>query len=170
MGQNQYTLYRIWYEDSIVYVGRTKQPLARRLRGHVFGAPMHRKIQIEQVSRIEYAKLKTASDLNLYEIYYILKLKPALNRDDKEPDELTISLPELNWEEFTTPLWDKWLEKINEETSRVSEKKQEYQDIPNILSSLRSEFRDGKMSKEEYFDKRESLQERQKLLRKELYG
>ena len=68
-----FVLYRIFYGEHIVYVGRTKQPLQNRIRGHLFGKPMHRKIDIEQVSRIEYAEFKTEADMNLYEIYFILK-------------------------------------------------------------------------------------------------
>lgn len=44
-------LYKIYYDDVLVYLGRTKQPLQTRLRGHFFKKPMHRVIDIQQVSR-----------------------------------------------------------------------------------------------------------------------
>ena len=44
----------------------------------------------------------------LYEIYYINRFKPALNRDDKAGDELTISLPELEFSLYLCGLLDKW--------------------------------------------------------------
>lgn len=48
-----FILYRIYYGDHIVYVGRTKQPLQTRIHGHMFAAPMHRSIDIHNVSKIE---------------------------------------------------------------------------------------------------------------------
>lgn len=44
----------------------------------------------------------------LYEIYYINKYKPKLNRDDKSKDKLTISLKELEFCRYDTKLIDKW--------------------------------------------------------------
>lgn len=103
-----FILYRIYYGDHIVYVGRTKQPLQARIHGHMFTKPMHRSIDIHNVSKIEYTSLQTASDMNLYEIYYINLWKPELNVDDKEKDQLTIHLPELQWQEFVPANWDNW--------------------------------------------------------------
>ena len=47
-----FIVYRIWYDSHIVYVGRTKQPLQSRIRGHLFNKPMHRTIDINHVSKI----------------------------------------------------------------------------------------------------------------------
>ena len=69
-----FLIYRIWYGNCLVYVGRTKQPLQSRIRGHLFSKPMHRTVNIEQVTKIEYAELGSEADMNLYEIYFILKL------------------------------------------------------------------------------------------------
>ena len=103
-----FLLYRIYYGDIIVYLGRTKQPLQARIRGHVFQKPMHKLILIQNVSKIEYTELQTEADMNLYEIYYINLWKPPLNVDDKARDELSISLPELEWKEFVPANWDVW--------------------------------------------------------------
>lgn len=103
-----FLLYRIYYGDIIVYLGRTKQPLQARIRGHVFQKPMHKLILIQNVSKIEYTELQTEADMNLYEIYYINLWKPPLNVDDKARDELSISLPELEWKEFVPANWDDW--------------------------------------------------------------
>ena len=64
MSMRGFLLYRIFYQgaggkDTIVYIGRTKQPLQTRIRGHLFAKPMHRTISIEQVTKIEYAQLPT---------------------------------------------------------------------------------------------------------------
>ena len=41
-----FIIYRIWYGDILVYLGRTKQPLQSRIHGHLFKKPMHRSISI----------------------------------------------------------------------------------------------------------------------------
>lgn len=43
---NIHTLYRIYYGDIIVYVGRINQPLSTRIRGHLFTRPMHRTLNV----------------------------------------------------------------------------------------------------------------------------
>lgn len=103
-----FILYRIWYRDFIAYIGRTKQPLQARIRGHMFAKRMHRAIDIHNVSKIEYTTLPTEADMNLYEIYLINRWKPPLNVDDKAKDDLTIRLPELEWQEFQPVNWEEW--------------------------------------------------------------
>lgn len=114
-GPKGFILYRIWYKDFIAYLGRTKQPLQERMHGHMFAAPMHRAIDIHNVSRIEYTELSTEADMNLYEIYFINLWKPPLNIDDKAKDNLTIFLPALTWEEFIPKNWEKWKRELNSE-------------------------------------------------------
>lgn len=108
-----FILYRIWYGDFIAYLGRTKRPLQARMRGHMFAEPMHRAIDIHNVTKIEYTHLSTEADMNLYEIYFINKWKPPLNIDDKAKDNLTITLPDLQWQEFVPANWDKWKEELS---------------------------------------------------------
>ena len=103
-----FILYRIWYGKHLAYLGRTKQPLQARIRGHMFSKPMHRTIDIHNVTKIEYTMLQTEADMNLYEIYFINLWKPPLNVDDKARDYLTIKLPELQWTEFVPSKWDEW--------------------------------------------------------------
>ena len=120
MGKNKYVIYKIFYSspagEFIAYLGRTKQPINARLNGHFFQKPMHKKIDIFQVSHIEIAECKTEADMFLYEIYYINKYKPALNRDDKSKEELTLALPELDFEMLhNESLMEKWKDKIRRE-------------------------------------------------------
>lgn len=124
-----FLIYRIWYGDCLVYVGRTKQPLQSRIRGHLFNKPMHRTVNIEQVTKIEYAELGSEADMNLYEIYYILRLHPPLNVDDKARDDLSVTLPELEWKEFTTPLWEGWRQEIAKQDSRIDYLRKRYAEI-----------------------------------------
>lgn len=144
-----FLLYRIYYGDTLVYVGRTKQPLQSRIRGHLFAKPMHRTIAIEQVTKIEYARFQTEADMNLYEIYFILKDKPPLNVDDKTRDALTIELPPVEWRLFTTPLWDKWMAEIQSRQSEYDRISKRYRYIPEEKHLLRSRYQMGEIDEEE---------------------
>lgn len=129
-----FTLYKIYYESGIVYLGRTKQDLKARLRGHFFKKRLHRAINIRLVTRIEYAELKSEADMFLYEIYYINKLKPALNVDDKSRDNLTINLPEIEFKEFKCNLMGKWTIDIDsKEAAEREAKNQKYIDLDELL-------------------------------------
>ena len=107
-----YILYRIYYGDIIAYLGRTKQPLQARIRGHIFQKPMHKLILIQNVTKIEYTELQSEADMNLYEIYFINLWKPPLNVDDKARDELSIRLQELAWKEFAPAHWEEWKQQL----------------------------------------------------------
>lgn len=160
----KYLLYRIWYGNAIVYVGRTKQPLQDRIHGHLFRKPMQRVIEYGQVSKIEYTELPTEADMNLYEIYYILKLHPTLNVDDKAKDNLTISLPELTWLPWTTHLWEKWGNEIRRTDEMEAAGKQKYRDVTDQISSLRAMHAQGLITQDEYEKKKDALREEQILL------
>ena len=121
-----FLLYRIFYGEEIVYLGRTMQPLQDRIRGHLYKKPMQRAIDIRYVTKIEYAEFQTQADMFLYEIYFINLWKPVLNRDDKAHDQLTISLPPVEWTPFVTPLWEKWtrqIEQIDRQEAKIREEK-----------------------------------------------
>lgn len=156
--QTKFTVYRIYYDNIVVYVGRTKQPLQSRIRGHLFQKPMHRTIDINQVSRIEFAELKTEADMNLYEIFYILCLHPALNVDDKTRDYPTLSLPGLAWTEWHTALWDKWKHEIEDNDNRVNTKREKLNRITEQIHVLRGLRRTGELLEDEFFDKYDVLQ------------
>ena len=110
-----FILYKIWYGDCLAYLGRTKQPLQARMRGHMFAKPMHRAIDIHNVTKREYTMLSTEADMNLYEIYFINLYKPPLNVDDKAKDNLTIVLPDLEWTEFVPSKWEEWKSQLKSE-------------------------------------------------------
>lgn len=146
-----FILYRIWYENTLVYLGRTKQPLQSRIRGHLFKKPMHRSISINLVTKIEYAEFQTESDMNLYEIYFINLWKPPLNIDDKCKDELTVHLPDVEWNTFTTPLWDKWRREIAAIDKEYQMKKQEKAAKLEMDKIMRRKWRSGEITEEEYY-------------------
>lgn len=108
----RYILYKIYYGDELVYVGRTKQELKQRLRNHFFGGnAMTKKLDILRTSRIEYHICESEADMNLLEVYLICLWKPVLNKDDKPHDNLTIYLPEPQFYQYFDPIIDKWKEK-----------------------------------------------------------
>lgn len=164
-----FLIYRIWYGDCLVYVGRTKQPLQSRIRGHLFSKPMHRTVNIEQVTKIEYAELGSEADMNLYEIYYILKQHPPLNVDDKASDELSVILPELEWKEFTTHLWDKWRAEIEKQDRQRDKLRKRYYQIPQDIAVIRSLRRTGQLSESEFELELDALQKELDTIRQELW-
>jgi len=171
MGKIQgFLLYRIYYGETLVYVGRTKQPLQNRIRGHLFAKPIHRKLSIEQVSKIEYARFQTEADMNLYEIYFILKWHPLLNVDDKTRDNLTVELPEVKWELFTTPLWEKWYNEIVQKETDYDRMVRRYREIPEAKHILRGQHRMGVIDEEELKLGLHGLDEERDNLYKKLWG
>lgn len=158
MVERKHILYRVFYGEKIIYVGRTSQPLQTRLHGHLFKAPMMRTFNINLISKIEYTELPTEADMFLYEIYYINKWKPALNVDDKAHDDLTLSLPELTWAEFQTPLMTKWKEQLAEKDAKQKEHMDRKENLRKKRSQLRKDFKAGRMSEDEYYEALEKLE------------
>ena len=153
----KHTLYRIYYGEHIVYVGRTNQPLGTRIRGHLLAKPMHRKLNIDLITRIEYAEFESEADMNLYEIYYILTLHPPLNVDDKTRDFPTVHLPEVEFTKAVFPLWEKWRKEIlttGNEFQRLRERRSE---IVEEIRILRSMWHTGEITEEEFYRKKDEL-------------
>lgn len=136
-----FMLYKFYYGSVCVYLGRTAQPIADRIRGHFFSKPMHRKIDILQVSKIEVAQCKSEADMFLYEIYYINLIKPALNRDDKAHDKMSISLIELDFVEYQPKLLGKWKEQIWTQELEKEKKNQELVEWQKKYSEFRKKLR-----------------------------
>lgn len=151
-----FILYRIYYGDTIIYLGRTKQSLQNRIRGHLFKKPMHRSIDINEVTKIEYADFDSEADMNVYEIYYINLYKPPLNVDDKCKDNLTVSLPEIEWKLFDTPLWEKWKKEIEKNDIAYRMRQEERTAWLEMSRIKRKQWHEGKISEEEYYDFMES--------------
>lgn len=164
------TLYKIYYGETLVYLGRTKQPLQNRLRGHFFKKPMHRVIDINHVTRIEYAEFPTVADMYLYEIYYINRLKPSLNVDDLAKDEITVALPEVPFIKYDCPLLEKWKKEINQNMSEWEELHKEYCNIPLQITLLRKRKRNGELTEDEYWCQHDALRQRESDLHKQLFG
>lgn len=167
---NKPILYKIYYGDLLVYLGRTKQSLQTRLRGHFFKKPMHRVIDINHVTKIEYAEFPTVADMYLYEIYYINLLKPSLNVDDLANDEITVTLPDVKFLPYDCPLMNRWKNEINNNDSEWDRLHKEYCDIPLKQTLLRKRKRNNEISEEEYWKQLDALKARGNELYKLIYG
>ena len=106
-----YIIYKIYYGNELVYIGRTKQNLKDRLRLHFFCNPLVKKIDIFDTTKIEYTLFNTEADMFLYEVYLINLYHPVLNKDDNAHDDLTIYLPEPQFYPYWDKIIDKWKEK-----------------------------------------------------------
>lgn len=163
--QVQYLIYRIYYDslanesgEVLAYVGRTKQKLSDRLRGHVFGAKMHRVICARIVTRIEYAELPTEADMNLYEIYHILTDKPLLNRDDTTKDLPTVELPPLQWMPYEPPRWGEWLAEIDRRERSRDAMMERQRAILEEMSLLRRRWHSGEIDRVAYEERMRELE------------
>jgi len=82
---------------------------------------MHLKIGINLVDYVEYAEFASVADMYVAEVYFINKLKPILNADDKAKDDMTYNCLELDligwkeWEEMDLRLasWKAEIERRN---------------------------------------------------------
>jgi len=158
-------LYRIFYDDDLVYLGRTNQPLNTRLRGHFINRPMQRKLECNSVTKIEYINFSAEADMNLYEIYFINKYKPPLNCDDKARDDLTVSLPEPEWVDHWPDRMSIWLQELKERDARIEKiSRAQIRICAEGLPTLRKNYHDGKITEEQYCHKRERIQNRQREL------
>ena len=111
----QNILYKIYMGRKCVYIGITNVDLTATLRMHFFGK--EDVLDIERVSKIEYATLPSYADCLVYKTYYINFIKPLYNKSDKSRDEIshTITLPELNFIEYNNPIIEKWKEMLKNE-------------------------------------------------------
>lgn len=146
----RYHIYRIYYGNEIVYVGRTKQLLIDRIRAHMTkGDPA--RINPLNVSLIEYADCNSEADMCLYEVYYINLLHPELNEDAKAEDNLTVELPELIWKEFVcSEQMAQW--RGRERTRQISRRNREQTNshYENLILGYEKRWRDGEIDRETY--------------------
>ena len=124
---------------------------------------MLKKIDINKVSKIECAEFETRADMYLYEIYYINLYKPVLNKDDKAKDSLTVHLPDVSFNEWTTPLWDKWKEEINLSTQKHEELKMKIKAFEEKQRKRKAEIlklhKEGVINGDEYWEESNKIRQ-----------
>lgn len=161
-------LYRIYYGNEIVYIGRTSQELPQRLRGHFFNKPTMRKIDLSQTTLVEAVELPTRADMYVYEVFYINKLKPLLNCDDKAKDALTIELPELHWQTVELPLKEKWLKLLNERGILRTENLKLREQLSEKEHAIKNQIRTKQLDEEIGYGLLDDIRERIKDISREL--
>lgn len=91
MYARSYGIYFIYDEnEELIYIGKSKNLFER----------LANSLRERGGDKYSFALTETKSDYHLYEIYYIAKLEPKLNVDSAEQDELTVTLPELEFSEI----------------------------------------------------------------------
>lgn len=146
---NRYHVYRIYYGNELVYVGRTKQRLIDRMRAHML---KNDKIKINPllVTAIEYADCNSEADMCLYEVYYINLFHPRLNEDAKAEDSLTVELPELIWYEYVFPELDQWRIKERQKRLERKVKNDASSHIDNIILKYEERYRNGEIDRKTF--------------------
>lgn len=144
-----FLLYKIYCNNELSYIGRSKQKLQVRLYQHFHKAPMIRDIDINQVTKIEFTELQSEADMNVWEIYLINKYKPHLNKDSKSKDDLTFDLIEPEFKEFYYYKIQEWKDSINLKDQEFEKKKQEKIMLANVFKEQCKEKRET-LSSEDY--------------------
>ena len=159
--EKQFILYKIYYDydgkEKLVYLGRTKQPLRQRLYNHFFKPSLMRTLSLNITCKVEYTLCKTEADMNLYEIYYINLYKPTLNVDDKCKDDMTVSLPDLEWIEWKDDIINKWKDKYNEKHNFFDEKYRVWNQYVEVGQRAARMLKiAGRITEGEYYDYKEA--------------
>lgn len=89
-----YGIYKIYNNDELLYVGKTSD-FATRIRKHI-----SEKEWRDQITHIETAECKTEIDMDIYEKYYINKLKAKYNIALVYEDAPTFKIEELNFKRY----------------------------------------------------------------------
>lgn len=111
----QNIIYKIYMGRKCVYIGVTNGDLTATLRVHFFGE--ENALDLERVSKVEYAVLPSLADCFVYKTYLVNSLKPIYNKSDRARDTLSenIILPELNFNEYSNPIIEKWKKLLKNE-------------------------------------------------------
>lgn len=90
---SKFGIYMFFDENKeIIYIGKSTSNLISRMLQ-----------SFEQKDYPAYVMLgypKTKSDTNVYEVYYISKYKPRMNKESKNDDELTVELPDIEFSDL----------------------------------------------------------------------
>ena len=155
-----YTIYKIYYGEELVYIGKTGMQLNQRLRTHFFKTPMVRMIDITQVSKIEHASMSQA-DMIVMELYLINKCKPIMNAANKARDELSFEIQEPIFELYECELMGKWANKIEDNDRHYAAEKVRKKEREKERLALRVKRREGEITEDEYWDQYEELEQQE---------
>lgn len=95
-----YFLYRFIKDNEIIYIGKTKD-LYQRLKIHFSGNGHLNHECYYDTDRIEYARLKTNTEMDILEIYYINKYSPKYNdASNYKEKNIPIDIKDIEWKNF----------------------------------------------------------------------
>lgn len=111
----QNILYKIYMGHRCIYIDITTGDLTATLRTKFFGKDNI--LDLERISKIEYAILPSQADCFVYKAYLVNLIKPIYNKSDRARDMISqdIALPELNFIEYNNPIVDKWKNMLKNE-------------------------------------------------------
>lgn len=99
---DKYHVYRFLSDlGEVVYVGKTKQSLEKRMLAHFSNSGHLRRDQLDKVAKIEFLEFDSRAEMDIVELYYINKWKPIFNTQAKyDEDFLMVERHEDCWENF----------------------------------------------------------------------
>lgn len=97
---SKYVVYRFISNEKVLYVGLSSD-FKRRIYQHKYAGHLKQE-WYNSVDRIEYIELETEVDMNIAEIYFIAKFKPAWNSSRTYDGKLGIAIEELDNLEWKT--------------------------------------------------------------------
>lgn len=87
----KYYIYKFYHDKELLYIGQTTN-LDARISSHKSS-----KVWWNEINVILYAECNNKFEMDTYEKYYIIKLKPKYNINDKTVNSLKFNLDELNF-------------------------------------------------------------------------
>lgn len=132
-------------ENQIVYVGKTNQTLASRMRQHFSGSGHLKKERLAKVTKIEFVTFATKVEMNIAELYLINLWKPEFNTKDKYDEKVTFQpfdVNELDWSEFLlSNITKNRIDEQDESTFSIADVIEEN----SLLTEMLNDYYDGKM-------------------------
>lgn len=139
-----YFLYRFLKDDEIIYIGKTKD-LDKRLRVHFSGNGHLSHECYYETDKIEYARLKTNTEMDMLEIYYINKYSPKYNDAcNYQEKDIFMNIKEVEWISFNKfnlfkakyDLMQNDIKEINEVKKQLEILREEVYAISNKLENV----------------------------------
>lgn len=101
MSKEKYYVYKIIDEsDRVLYVGQS-QNISGRVKSH-----LSNRHWIEEGYKFYVAEMQSKTDSDIYEIYFINKLKPFYNIANSNNISFSVELPNINFQLFKTVVED----------------------------------------------------------------
>jgi len=107
----KYHVYRfLSTDDKVVYVGKTKRSITTRIAQHFSKGGHLSDEQLASIVKIEFLELRSAVEMDIVELHYINKWKPAYNSNNKYEEDFLLEerdedtwIP-INFSGFNTPI------------------------------------------------------------------